>query len=416
VTTPLPTELVRAYLTRDAAPLSGETRALPEDFLVEELPLYEPSGEGEHLYVRIEKRGIPTPEAVRRMARALHVQAREVGYAGLKDAHAVTRQTLSFQHVDASALERFSDPQVRVLSVSRHKNKLKLGHLRGNRFTIVRRGTKPEDEPSARATLERLARSGAPNYFGLQRFGLRLSSHRLGLALVREDHGAFLRELLGGPSDDDAPPVREVRAAVDEGWARGTFPTGLASRLPASFEAERAALASLERGSGDLSRAVRAVPIRWRSLYTSALQSVLFNRYVTERLDRLGCVEGGEIAFLHRNGAAFLVENVEAEQLRVDTLEISPSGPMFGAKLLRPREGSSTRTLEDAILADWKLASPDLGPACGASPQGERRALRVLPLEPVVRREGTELVLTFTLGKGCYATTILEELLKRPVA
>ncbi|MEZ0227647.1 MAG: tRNA pseudouridine(13) synthase TruD, partial [Planctomycetota bacterium] len=326
----LPSELARGYRTTDVPPISGEARLVPEDFVVEEVPQYEPCGEGEHLYVKIEKRGLSTPEAVTRLARVFGMRDRDVGYAGMKDARAITRQTLSFQLAKAELLARFEDPKLKVLSVSRHKNKLKLGHLRGNRFTIRLRGTRPEDEASARTTLERLARTGAPNYFGLQRFGNKRNSHRLGLELVKEDAKAFLAELCGKPEPNESPRTREARERFEKGDAKGAL-----DAFPPSFQAERAALQILAREPEAFEKAARAVPQRWRRLYSSALQSVLFNRYLNRRLEKIDRLEEGEIAYLNRNGAAFLVEDAAKEQPRCEALEISPSGPMFGAKLLR---------------------------------------------------------------------------------
>jgi tRNA pseudouridine13 synthase len=407
----LPPELVRAYRTKDVPPISGDARLVPEDFVVEEVPLYEACGEGEHLYVKIEKRGLSTPDAISRLARALKVRDRDVGYAGLKDARAVTRQTLSFQFGRAEELARFEDPKIKVLASARHKNKLKVGHLRGNRFTIRLRGTGPEDEERARSTLELLARSGAPNYFGLQRFGNRRNTQALGLALVRGDARGFLQELLGKPLATDPARGREAREAFERGDVKAAL-----ELTPGSFQAERVSLEVLAREPEAHEKAVRAIAIKWRRLYTSALQSVLFNAYLTRRLDRIDQLEGGEIAYLNRNGAAFVVEDAPREQARCAEHELSPSGPMFGAKLLRPREGSAPRADEDAVLASSSIPSCELGDAFGASPRGERRSLRVLVSDASVKREEADLVLSFFLPKGCYATSILEELLKRPVA
>lgn len=407
----LPAELARGYRTTDVPAISGEARIVPEDFVVDEVPQYEACGEGEHLYVKIEKRGLSTPEAISRLARVLGVRDRDVGYAGMKDARAITRQTLSFQLAREELLARFEDPKLKVLSVSRHRNKLKLGHLKGNRFTIKLHGTGEGDEASARATLDRLARSGAPNYFGLQRFGNRRNTHRLGLELVRADAKAFVQELVGKPDPTESPRTREAREAFERGDAKAAL-----DLFPPMFQAERAALQLLAREPEAHEKAARAVPLRWRRLYTSALQSVLFNRYLTRRLARMDQLEAGEIAYLNRNGAAFVVEDAAKEQPRCEAQELSPSGPMFGAKLLRPREGSGPRQDEDAVLAELGLGSAELGDALGAAPRGERRSLRVLVGEPRVEREGPTLALSFFLPKGCYATSILEELLKRPVS
>ncbi|MGB9626871.1 MAG: tRNA pseudouridine(13) synthase TruD, partial [Phycisphaerae bacterium] len=124
------------YLTVDAPPLAGRIKVHPDDFQVEEVPLYEASGEGTHSYACIEKTGMSTLRAVREIARALGEPHRNIGYAGMKDANAVTRQVLSIEHVPPERIEKLEIPGIRVLWVRRHGNKLRLGHLRGNRFVI----------------------------------------------------------------------------------------------------------------------------------------------------------------------------------------------------------------------------------------------------------------------------------------
>lgn len=161
------------YLTDSLPGIGGALRAVPEDFCVEELPAYEPSGAGEHTYAWIEKRGLSTPDMVERLARALGVQARDVGYAGLKDRHAVTRQWVSLPRVDPARVEALSLDGLRVLAATRHGNKLRTGHLRGNRFIVrlTALTALPEALRQARQVAEALGAQGVPNYYGEQRFG-----------------------------------------------------------------------------------------------------------------------------------------------------------------------------------------------------------------------------------------------------
>jgi tRNA pseudouridine13 synthase len=155
----------------EAAPLPGEIRARPEDFRVEEVAAYEPVGAGDHLFVWFEKVDLGTPEAVRRLARALGADPKQAGYAGLKDRRAVTRQWASFLFGDPDRLEGARIDGVRVLRTARHGHKLRTGHLRGNRFEILVRGAPPERLEDVRGQLAALSRRGVPSYFGPQRFG-----------------------------------------------------------------------------------------------------------------------------------------------------------------------------------------------------------------------------------------------------
>ncbi|HVY62218.1 MAG TPA: tRNA pseudouridine(13) synthase TruD, partial [Planctomycetota bacterium] len=145
-----------------------------EDFEVEEIPLGPPPGEGPHLWFELEKRGLSTLEAARRIAARLGRSAADVGHAGLKDAHARTTQWLSLEGLAEADLARAVEGEpMRVLRSGRAPAKLALGALAGNRFRVRLRDVSPDDERQARARLERFAREGVPNFFGAQRFGIR---------------------------------------------------------------------------------------------------------------------------------------------------------------------------------------------------------------------------------------------------
>jgi tRNA pseudouridine13 synthase len=171
---------------------------MPDDFEVEEIPAYAPSGQGEHLFLWIEKVGLDTPEAAFRVASALGLHLGDVSWAGLKDRVARTRQWLSVPARAEAALDGLvPTPELRLLAHARHGNKLRVGHLRGNRFRIRMRNA---ERPGAAAPiLERLVAEGLPNAFGEQRFGRGDTALR-GQALVRGERlprkpSAFERKL-----------------------------------------------------------------------------------------------------------------------------------------------------------------------------------------------------------------------------
>jgi tRNA pseudouridine13 synthase len=154
---------------------SAVIRRSPEDFVVDEIPAYGASGKGEHLFITFEKRGLTTIDAVRALAQALDVDPRAAGHAGMKDRHAVTTQTASFGFPMArdaeAAVATIAVPGVRVIAAARHDNKLKPGHLVGNRFTITLRDVPAGAAEGVRAALLAIGRTGVPNAFGPQRFG-----------------------------------------------------------------------------------------------------------------------------------------------------------------------------------------------------------------------------------------------------
>lgn len=187
----------RGFLTAAFPGCGGRFVSSPATFVVDELPAYLPNGEGEHLFLHIEKTDLTTPEAAKRLARHLGVAEREVSWAGMKDRHARTRQWLSVPSKAEGKLAGFADPNLTVLEAKRHKNKLKTGHLEANRFTLTLEGVTAVD--AAHACFQALAAQGLPNFFGSQRFGREGDNARKGRAVLLGTHRAkdrFEKKLL----------------------------------------------------------------------------------------------------------------------------------------------------------------------------------------------------------------------------
>jgi tRNA pseudouridine13 synthase len=167
-------------LTPDLPGCGGRIRARDDDFEVEEVPSYEPSGGGDHLYLWVEKRGMAPEFFARTVAQRLGVRPGDVGTAGLKDRHAVTRQWVSVPAASEARLAQLDGDGVRVLKTGRHTNKLKPGHLRGNRFRILIREPDRGAEAAVANVLDRIRSQGLPNFYGPQRFGRGGSTVELG--------------------------------------------------------------------------------------------------------------------------------------------------------------------------------------------------------------------------------------------
>ncbi|MBK7863025.1 MAG: tRNA pseudouridine(13) synthase TruD [Archangiaceae bacterium] len=178
--------------------MNGRFKQPPEDFEVEELPAYAPCGEGEHLFLWVEKRGVSTPDAGKRLTRQLGLTERDISWAGLKDKLAVTRQFFSVPAKNAEArVPTFEDPDVKVLFAKRHKNKLKNGHLHGNRFTL--RVVEVGDPQRLQAAFDAVVKNGLPNFFGEQRFGAAGGNAAAGKKLLesgRRGGNRFERKLM----------------------------------------------------------------------------------------------------------------------------------------------------------------------------------------------------------------------------
>jgi tRNA pseudouridine13 synthase len=394
------------YLTADLEGTGGALRRLPEDFRVDEVPLYRACGEGEHVYFRLWKRGLATFEAMRRIARDLGVNENSIAYAGLKDARAVTTQWLSVQGVDEDQIRALRSEKMTVLEVRRHTNKLRIGHLLANRFQIVVRKACPGAAERAAAILDRLVRRGAPNYFGEQRFGARLTSYRCGKAMIKKDYDGFVKELVGGPSDREWDPyLREARRLFDEGRLEDAY-----EAMPTRHRTEKKALHALLR-FGDPERAFFAVPIRMRQMFLSSFQSHLFNGLLEKRVETVDRMEEGDLAYLHRNGAVFRVEEGKDVQPRCDAFEISPSAPIFGTHC--PLAEGEPGNRERAFLAATGLSLEDFEVGGGIRAKGKRRSVRIplreVTLEPM---EEDAYRIGFTLPPGAFATVVMREILK----
>jgi tRNA pseudouridine13 synthase len=186
-------------LTADLPGVGGRIKAVPEDFEVEEVPAYPPCGEGDFMYLWVEKRDMGAEYFARQVAKRLGIPPAEVGTAGLKDRRAVTRQMVSVPADCAERLGALEGDGIRVLSTSRHTNKLKPGHLHGNRFRILIRDADPSAAGRLDPILKRLDGDGLPNFYGPQRFGRDGETVKLGLALLagtaRPPRSPFLRKL-----------------------------------------------------------------------------------------------------------------------------------------------------------------------------------------------------------------------------
>ncbi len=159
-------------------------REQAEDFEVEEIPAYLPSGQGDHLMLWLQKRALTSDQVIRELARHLEIAREQIGCAGMKDRWAVTRQWLSIPAAAAEKLESFELAGVEILETERHGNKLKTGHLRGNRFRIRIHHLDTEAISDVTERCQKLKHSGVPNYFGPQRFGRRGDNDAIGRELL----------------------------------------------------------------------------------------------------------------------------------------------------------------------------------------------------------------------------------------
>ncbi|MFN6106258.1 MAG: tRNA pseudouridine(13) synthase TruD [Planctomycetaceae bacterium] len=332
----------------------GRLKGSPEDFVVEEIPAYLPEGSGEFLYLWVEKRGLAAEQLVSHLARLLQISHQDIGVAGLKDRHAITRQFVSIPAKCESRLCAIDHPQITLLETGRHRNKLRPGHLKGHRFSIVIRDIEPAGLERARAIVADLATRGGANYFGEQRFGRDFETLRLGWDLLR-----------------------------------GT------------------------KGPHDIPRARRKFLHR---LALSSVQSALFNVWLSDRLGtgRLHQLQVGDVMQVTASGGPFVVEDLDREQPRYAAHETVLAGPIFGPKM---KEAQGAARADEERLLDRAGLTRDSFLRYPHLTSGTRRPALVWPTDLAIEEiEASSLRVRFTLPTGCYATVLLRELMGEATA
>ncbi|MGM0532318.1 MAG: tRNA pseudouridine(13) synthase TruD [Bacteroidota bacterium] len=330
-----PNDFSLPYLTEEIEGIGGNIKETPEDFIVEEIPVYQPDGEGEHLFIHLTKKGITTREVQKVLAGLYQVSSRDVSFAGIKDKQAVASQYFSVylknkKNKDLAYLLEEKLP-LKINSLSYHRKKIKQGHLLANAFNI--KITRPEYPPEQaidqiQPIMDIIHRKGLPNYYGHQRFG------------IKGDNAQKGYEILMGTRKENNK------------W--------------------------------------------FRRFLLSAYQSNLFNYYLVQRIQQglYDEILKGDIAKKHDTGGIFVVENTELEQERLKNKEICYTGPIFGKKM-KSAKGASAE-LEEKILADHHITREDL---LRARLNGTRRQGIIIPTIQAEKEEyGIRLRFTLPKG------------------
>ena len=314
---------------------------------------------------------------------------------------------MSLEHVPPRQILDLDLRNIKIAWARRHTNKIRIGHLKGNRFRIRMRRVPDGAIETARQVLAVLKDRGAPNYFGRQRFGTKGDSHIVGKLILTGQRKEALDLILGTPSRQERDPrIRRARELYHEDrWQESL------DQFPHSFLTERRALGTLVRSHGNHDAAFWTISRRILRLYVSAYQSWMYNGLLEKRLDLVDRLRDGDMAYLHDRGAVFLVEDAEAEQPRCDRFEISPTAPIFGTRM--PRTQGITGRQEEEVLAAEGIDLTQFAISTGLVCRGERRATRIpLPEIDVEVVENDDLLFTFMLPRGCYATVVLREIMK----
>ncbi len=393
-----PDELIGAYLTSVVSGVGGRIKSSPDDFVVEEIPAYSPKGEGEHLFLKARKRGMSTPTLIRIICKKFKAREFQIGYAGLKDRDATTTQWISVhlpvrdrREIAARAVDELNaeNENFSILESAFHTNKLKLGHLKGNRFVIKAVDLAVPSLEARRlcdAIKRELSERGVPNYFGAQRFGAARNGHTACMAFMRGDYQTafellypFMRD--GSPSDGRQADLYKL--FVKKNWRK------LISETPQAM--------------------LRVV--------ASAYQSRLFNLFLSERAGEIDRIYAGQWAQKNDSGAKFISDDEAADNERCRAKAISPTGPIYGPDM-RWSSGAAGEAERELYLSQPAPMESLRNPVGGVHLPGERRVMRFFadPIQIDFDDAENSASFAFSLPSGCYATVLLREFMKNEEA
>ena len=389
--------------------IGGRLRSIPEDFIVEELPVSF-TGQGPYTICRLTKKSWEHQHAVREIANRLHISAKRIGWAGTKDRNAVTTQYLSIYDMPKENIEALSIKDMEIVPVAQHQFALGLGNLEGNRFRLTIRGCTADGLPEKTAEITNAVMEGIPNYFGIQRFGaLKPVTHKMGYHILRREYEEAVDLYIGDafPYEDDA--VKEARKNFRE---THNVKEAL-HNLPAHLTYERILLDTLMKKPEDYGAALQTLPPKLLSMFVSAYQSWLFNMAVTAR-----CREdvplsepriGEHLVFANGRIDRVTDRNLPTAKQHMKRNRCFIVGWMPGKSMpvaAGPLEQEMLSLMdEDGITMESFAHAEDF---VKISYDGFHRRIS-LSADVAAEVSGTDVTLAFSLPPGHYATTVARE-------
>jgi tRNA pseudouridine13 synthase len=403
--------------------IGGEIRKKYEDFYVEEIPESKPTGTGPNTWIFIEKIGRNTLDVVLDIAREYKLSRKRMGFAGMKDKAAVTRQWICVSNMEPENLQELEEKlyNVKILEITRNEKKLRIGQLLGNKFKILIRNT-PDPEKDAITTQEiltKLTETGVPNYYGWQRFGKkRPNTHVVGKFLVENDLKGAVDSYIGNPYPEEQEYIQNARKLYDEDKYLEAYES-----MPAGMRYEKMMLRELMReykkkqklDDNSYMKALRSLPKPLSRMFVHSYQSYLFNWVVSERA-KLGVDKYVEGDILIDNDEHLIHEfNPEDVQEQIKDFQAHPTAPLYGTKV--PLAEGEIGEIERRVLAEEDLKLEDFTvpkmPKLGS--HGLRRAVRFKVWDTTAECTDEGVLLGFSIPKGCYATAVLREVMKKDV-
>jgi len=331
-----------------------------DDFVVTEEPLYEFSGEGEHLILKIRKKDLATWDAIEILADFLGCSTREFGYAGLKDKNAMTIQSISIHKRFEEKLDTFTHANIKILEKTYHNNKIKTGHLKGNHFFIRLKRVNLVDARKIETILGKIVTYGMPNYFGFQRFGIEGNNYQKGKDIIE---GKLVEKR------------RNLKQMYINAYQSYLFNNWLSKRI-------------------EISKLIEA--FEPKEIYERINLPLDIVKQMKTQKHPLK-VMPGDLFSHYPYGKVFVIEDLEVEAEKFYLRDRVPTGLLAG-KRVKLSEGYA-REIEEEFDAITRQ-------------DGSRRFAWVFPenLESNFKEDKNWMELNFYLPKGSYATELIAEL------
>ncbi len=357
----------------------------------------------EYLLIEMEKINYDTATALALISRGLNVSKKRIGYAGLKDKRAITSQQLSIYLPDEELVKRFGIKGIELRNPKWSKDRTELGNLKGNDFTITIRDISNTEEEIKKILEEFITTSqkGVPNFFGNQRFGgKRMITHRVGKLLLAGKFQEAIMLYLTETYEEEKIELKNARINL----AKSRDLKQALKEFPFDARTERAIINHLVRYPSDFAGAFGVLPKKMRYLFSHAVQSDIYNKILTKRMEKYGSKA------LEPIDGDILVEGIPAIIL-----------PGYESTFANGEAGE----IEKQVMKEVGITFEEFKTAkmSELSSQGDRKPLLLKPenftIEKIINDEFNEgkkaVTIKFFLSRGNYATTILRELLKEEI-
>ncbi len=407
---------IEVFLTKSFK-IGGKIKKYPEDFVVEESPIYPKPGDGKFVIARIKSCNWETNRLIEVLASSLKISSNSIGYAGIKDKRAITSQIMSFPtSIDNLRKVKLKGVDIDILYKSREK--VYRGKLLGNYFHILIRDVNAGYEDVENVMNEILKIGGFPNFFGFQRFGItRPITHLVGKYIIKNEFKKAVMTYAACPMEGEDEEGYKARKFLQE---TEDFEKSL-EVYPKKLVFERRIIMHLAENKDDWIGAISKLPKNLVKIFVHAYQSYLFNKILSERIKEgipiNTAIEGdivipfkGEIQ--SRDGIIVTKENIGKINTQIEKGKCYPSAIIFGydSSFADGKMGEIERRIieeEEIKQEDFKVRSlPFL------SCEGMRRIIFVPVKNLKWRLEENNLFIEFFLPKGCYATSLLREIMK----